>query len=281
MGARRNTLFLLALPALFMFVAYGAPLATTFVASFTAHDSSTLTLANYLEIASSEEYLHILVATLRIALTVTMVCLVAGYVIAWYMVMHLRSKWARRLVYLIVILPLFTSNVVRSFGFMVILGRKGVLNDALIALGVMETPLRLLYNELSVVIGLTYISLPFAVLALVASLQSVNPELLQAASDLGAKPFSAFRSVVLPLTLPGALGGSVLVFTLCVSSYVTPSVMYGGRGAVMSMLIYDQYMASMNYALGAALAVALAVTAVVLLALQGFLFRRGMKWARP
>jgi putative spermidine/putrescine transport system permease protein len=272
---------LLAVPLLFMLVAYGAPLATTFLASFAAKDAPGLTLSNYIEIVQSRDYLEILGVTLRIALVVTLVCLVMGYVIAWTMAMHIKSPWLRRLAYVIIILPLFTSNVVRSFGFMIILGRKGVLNETLLSLGILDAPLRLLYTELSVVIGLAYISLPFVVLALIASLQSIGPELLQAASDLGARPFAAFRTVVLPLTLPGILGGSVLAFTLCVSAYVTPSVMFGGRGAVMSMMIYEQYMSTMNYGMGAALAVALAFTAIILLLLQGWGFGRGMKWARP
>lgn len=277
----RTWILLLAVPLLFMAVAYGAPLATILVTSFTAKDAPGVTLANYLELVRSRDYLATLGVTFRIALAVTVACLVAGYVIAWTMAMHIRSPWARRLAYVIVILPLFTSNVVRSFGFMIILGRKGVLNEALLALGLIDAPLRLLYTELSVVIGLAYISLPFVVLALLASLQSIGPELLQAASDLGARPFAAFRTVILPLTLPGVLGGSVLAFTLCVSAYVTPSVMFGGRGAVMSMLIYEQYMSNMNYGMGAALAVALAFTAVFLLVVQGWIFGRGMKWARP
>jgi putative spermidine/putrescine transport system permease protein len=277
----RSFALLLGLPLLFMLVAYAAPLATTLLASFASQQEPGVTLHNYLEIVQSRDYLDILGVTLRIALAVTVVCLAMGYVIAWYIAMMIKSSWARRLAYVIVILPLFTSNVVRSFGFMIILGRKGILNESLMALGVIDTPLRLLYNELSVVIGLSYISLPFVVLALIASLQSINPELLQAASDLGAKPFAAFRTVVFPLTLPGVLGGSVLAFTLCVSAYVTPSVMFGGRGAVMSMLIYEQYMSTMNYGLGAALAVALAVTAIVLLVLQGWVFNKGMRWVRP
>lgn len=282
MFTRRQTFALLiGVPLVFMLAAYGAPLVSVFLASFDAKETAGVTMANYLEIVRSRDYLEVLGATLRIALTVTAVCLFMGYVIAWYMVMHLKSRWARRLAYLIVILPLFTSNVVRSFGFMIILGRKGVLNETLLALGVIDTPIRLLYNELSVVIGLSYISLPFVVLALVASLQAINPELLQAASDLGARPMAAFRSVVLPLTLPGVLGGSVLAFTLCVSAYVTPSVMFGGRGSVMSMLIYEQYMASMNYGFGAALAVALALTALFLLVMQAWFFNRGTKWVRP
>lgn len=276
-GNRQSVFLLLVVPVVFMACVFVAPLAATFLASF-MHGTQMPSLGNYAEIFGSSSHLAVLGVTVRIALTVTAVCVAIGYVIAYYIVMHLKSRVARRIAYLIVILPLFTSNVVRSFGFMIILGRKGVLNEWLIGMGLIDTPLRLLYNELAVVIGLTYISLPFVVLALIAALQSINPELLQASADLGAKPLSTFKNVVFPLTLPGLVGGSVLSFTLCVSAYVTPSVMFGGRGSVMAIDIYEQYMASMNFGLGAALAVSLALTALVVLFLQGVLVGRQTKW---
>ncbi|NYT45326.1 ABC transporter permease subunit [Alcaligenaceae bacterium] len=163
---------------------------------------------------------------------------------------------------------------------MIILGRSGFLNDTLLQLGVIERPLRILYTEASVVIGLTYICLPFVVLAVVASLQSIDKSLFQASTDLGGDAWSTFWNVTWPLSLPGVLGGTVIAFTISVSAYVTPSVMLGGRGSVMSIVIYDQYMAAMNFNFGAALAVALTITALVLMVFQSTVMERKLKWAR-
>lgn len=280
MSTRANHVrLLLALPLATMLVFFVAPLAMTFLSSFMT-DAGGITFARYAEIWLSAQYLDALLATLRISAIVTVVCIVVGYVLAYYIALQLKSRLAKRIAYVIVILPLFTSNVVRSFGFMVLLGRKGLVNDTLIQTGIIDSPLRLLYNELSVVIGLTYIALPFVVLAIVAALQNINRELLQASHDLGAGPIRTFVHVVLPITVPGLVGGAVLAFTMCVSAYVTPSVMFGGRGSVMSMVIYEQYMQSANFPFGAALAVTLTLTAILVISFQGFFLQRRLRWVK-
>jgi putative spermidine/putrescine transport system permease protein len=192
--------------------------------------------------------------------------LVLGYVVALYLVRSLRSRTARRLTYLIVVAPLFTSSIVRSFGWMVGLGNNGFLNRWLLDLGIVDRPVRLIFNETGVVIALTHILLPFMVLSIAAVLQNIDPALEEAAMDLGASRLTTFLTVTLPLSLPGVLAGSLIVFTLAMSAYVTPAVLSGGRLKVVPMLIYEQYISVFDWGFGAAmamilLALTLAITA--------------------
>lgn len=270
---------LVLVPACFLLAVFVIPLIAILLSSIGV-DEGALTIKNYIETVTNPRYLLALTATMRIAAIVTIICAVAGYFIAYFIVFQLKSRMLKRVGYILVVLPLFTSNVVRAFGFMIILSRNGPLNSALVGSGLSDSPLRLLYNELSVIIGLTYISLPFAVLAIAAALQSIRSELISAASDLGASPTATFINVILPLSLPGIVSGGILTFTLCVSAYVTPSVMFGGRGTVMSIEIYEQYMTALNFPLGAALAICLTVTALALIVLQTWITNRTMSWSR-
>lgn len=270
---------LVLVPACFLLAVFAIPLIAILLSSIGV-DEGALTIKNYIETVTNPRYLLALTATMRIAAIVTIICAVAGYFIAYFIVFQLKSRMLKRVGYILVVLPLFTSNVVRAFGFMIILSRNGPLNSALVGSGLSDSPLRLLYNELSVIIGLTYISLPFAVLAIAAALQSIRSELISAASDLGASPTATFINVILPLSLPGIVSGGILTFTLCVSAYVTPSVMFGGRGTVMSIEIYEQYMTALNFPLGAALAICLTITALALIVLQTWITNRTMSWSR-
>jgi putative spermidine/putrescine transport system permease protein len=147
----------------------------------------------------------------------------------------------------------------------VLLGRRGLVNDVLIATGAIERPLPLLYGQSSIVIGLTYIMAPFMVLTVASVLQNVDRSLDDAARDLGAGAWTTFRRVTFPLSLPGVIAGSLIVFTLSVSAYVTPSILSGGRQNVTSMLIFQQYGAILNFQFGAALSVVLLVTTLILI----------------
>ena len=269
---------LVAIPASVVAGVFIVPMFSIFLSSVGAGQPS-LTLDYYHTVFTNPRYLNALLDTMRISAIVTVVCVIAGYIVAYCIVTQIKSSLLRRLAYITIVLPLFTSNIVRSFGFMLLLGRKGPVNESLIGSGLIEKPLRLLYNEFSVVLGLAYISLPFVVLAIVASLQAIKGELASASSDLGATPAGTFWHVTLPLSLPGVVSGAVLAFTLCVSAYVTPSVMFGGRGTVMSIEIYDQYMSASNFPMGAALAICLTIAAILVVAIQVLIFNRSMRWA--
>jgi putative spermidine/putrescine transport system permease protein len=222
------------------------------------------TVANYLRFLGDRYYLEALGFTLRVSLITTLCALVLGYVVAYYLVRSVRSPALRRLAYLIVVAPLFTSSIVRSVGWMVSLGNNGIVDRALLELGVVERPVRLIFNEVGIVIGLTHVLLPFTVLTIAAVLQQIDARLEEAAMDLGASRLVTFLTVTLPLSLPGVVAGSLIVFTLAMSAYVTPAVLSGGRLKVVPMLIYEQYVAVSDWGFGAAMAMVLLALTLVL-----------------
>jgi putative spermidine/putrescine transport system permease protein len=209
-------------------------------------------------------YWKTLLLTFRISLWTVVLSFAIGYPLAYYMTKVLKGRMARRLFYIVVVTPLFTSNIVRSFGWMVLLGRRGLVNEALLALGIINHPVPIMFSELAVVIGLGYIMTPFMVLTVASVLQNIDQALLEASSDLGVNRLTTFFTVTFPLSLPGVIAGSLIVFTLSVSAYVTPAIMSGGKEVVMAMLIFQQYASVFNFNFGAALAVELLVTTLIL-----------------
>jgi putative spermidine/putrescine transport system permease protein len=228
------------------------------------------TIQNYIGVLADAYYWKALIDTLLISLLVTLVTFLAGYPLAYFMIFHLRSATLRRLIYVVLVTPLFTSNIVRAFGWIVILGRRGMVNAGLLAVGVIDAPLDLLYNKLSIIVGLAYILLPLMVLTVCSVLQSLDRSLIDAARDLGASPSVAFLTVTLPLSVPGVVAGSIIVFALSVSAYVIPSILSGGREIVMSMLIFQQYMATFRPDVGATLSVVLLVVTLALIAAYAY-----------
>jgi putative spermidine/putrescine transport system permease protein len=225
------------------------------------------TLANYRHFLGDPYYLRTLLLTLKLSLVTTVGALVLGYLVAFQLVRSICSRTARRLVYLIVVAPLFTSSIVRSFGWMVGLGNAGFVNRLLRDLGLVEAPVRLIFNETGVVIGLTHILLPFMVLSIAAVLQNIDHTLEEAAMDLGANRLVTFLTVTLPLSLPGVVAGSLIVFSLAMSAYVTPAVLSGGRLKVVPMLIYEQYISVFDWGFGAAMAIVLLALTLAITAL--------------
>ena len=205
---------------------------------------------------------------------VTVACFALGYPVAYFTIFHVRSAALRRFIYVLLVTPLFTSNIVRAFGWIVILGRRGMVNNALIATGVIASPLDLLYSRFTIVIGLAYILLPLMVLTVCSILQGINRSLIEAARDLGAAPSVAFFLVTLPLSLPGVIAASIMIFALSVSAYVIPSILSGGREVVMSMLIYQQYTATFRPDIGATLSVFLLAVTLILIGAYLYVFER-------
>ncbi len=245
------------------------PLFGILAASVLQHQQETgpPTLTNYARFLGDSYYLRTLLLTLKLSFVTTLCALVLGYLVAYQLVRTIRSPTARRLAYLVVVAPLFTSSIVRSFGWMVSLGNAGFVNRLLRDLGLVDAPIRLIFNETGVVIGLTHVLLPFMVLSIAAVLQNIDHTLEEAAMDLGASRLVTFLTVTLPLSLPGVVAGSLIVFSLAMSAYVTPSVLSGGRLKVVPMLIYEQYISVFDWGFGAAMAIVLlaltlAITAV-------------------
>jgi len=239
--------------ALFML----GPLITLFVLSFRGYEAGrgiqdSWTLAHYRAFLTDDYHLAILWRTLRLGLEVTLWSLLLGFPLA-YGLSRLRG-FARALLYFVVLLPLLTSAVVRTFGWMIILSNNGFINRTLMDLGITEDPIRFMYGMTGIVVALTQVLLPFMVLALDAALLNIDPRIDEAARNLGAGRLRIFWQVTLPLTVPGILSGSVLVFTLAVSAFVTPSLIGGPRVPVMATLIYQQGMSLLNWPFGGAIA---------------------------
>jgi len=261
--SRGWALVLLGPPLAFIIAFFIVPFLVLAVSSVHAEDGAW-TFANYAMALLDFYYWNTLLLTFKLSLWVTLVALLLGYPLAYYTTHVLRSRLVRRFLYIIVVTPLFTSNIVRSFGWMVMLGRRGIVNETLTGLGLIERPLPLLFTQTSIVIGLSYIMTPFMVLTVASVLQNIDRSLEEAARDLGAGRFATFTTVTLPLSLPGIIAGSLIVFTLSVSAYVTPSIMSGGKSVVMSMLIFQQYTSVFDFNFGATLAVTLLITTIAL-----------------
>ena len=219
------------------------------------------TLQFYRQIFRVPVYLQVLGATFKVSAVVTIVCLALGYPLA-YMLATRRPRTAQLLM-IIVVLPFFTSIIVRTYAWMVLLGRNGIVNQYLIALGLTDKPLPLLYNQAGVVIGMSYVLLPYMVLTVYSVMRGIDPGLVRAAHSLGASRFQAFRRVFLPLSLPGIAGGTLLVFILSLGFFITPALMGGPGDMMIAMLIEREVEITLNWSFASALAVVLLALTLV------------------
>lgn len=217
------------------------------------------TTAHYAALFASDIYLLVFSITLRISLVTTCAALVLGYPVA-YLLARLPPARANLLL-IAVLLPFWTSVLVRTYAWMVLLGRNGVINQLLLALGVIETPLRLLNTTFAVDVAMVHVLLPFMILPLYATLRGIDPALVKAAASLGARPSAAFRQVLLPLSLPGVFAGSLLVFILALGFFITP-VLVGGPRDLMIAILIQQQVDLLHWPFASTLAVVLLVAAV-------------------
>ena len=225
--------------------------------------TSSWTLENYARIVTDDYYREVVWRTLYLGLGVTVCCLLLGYPVAYLIV---RGPARLRLpLTLLVIFPLMLNLVVRSFGWIALLSNRGLVNNFLIQTGLIGAPLKLMFNLTGLMIGMTHIYLPFMVLMLVAALQNVPRDVEAAASTLGSSRTHVFTSVTLPLTAPGIISGSILVFVLTISALVTPRMLGGPTYKVMATLIYDEYMQLLDWPSGSALSFSLTVIAIAII----------------
>lgn len=267
---RRQLGVLLALaPALFLVgVLFLLPLLRLALLSFTdryPEPSELFTLAHYLEAVFRPFHRNSLATSLSLSAIVTVVTLVLGYPLAFFLV---RSNSRYKAIVLLAILsPLLISVVVRSVGWLILLGREGVVNQLLLGLRLFDEPRQLLFNFIAVVVGEVNILLPFMVLSITTSLSQIPPALEDAASVLGAGVVRCFLFITLPLSAPGLISGSVIVFVLTMGSYVTPQMLGGGKVNVITTDIYSRVMVDFDWPMGSALAIVtlLCTVGVVLL----------------
>ncbi|HYQ93093.1 MAG TPA: spermidine/putrescine ABC transporter permease PotB, partial [Candidatus Competibacteraceae bacterium] len=198
-------------------------------------------------------YLKVVGSSLYLAAITTLLCLLVGFPFAWLLASS-SIRW-RPLLLLLVIIPFWTSSLVRTYATVIILRTNGVLNEVLLGLGLIAEPLELLYTPIAVLFGLTYALLPFMVLPLYAALEKLDPRLFEAARDLGAGRLRIFTEIVLPLTLPGIIAGSMLVFLPALGMFYIPDMLGGAKNLLVGNLIQDQFLSARNWPLGSAASV--------------------------
>ena len=252
----------LVLPAVaFLVVFFLAPLVTMSLRSVT--DPPDAGLSNYAKFFEQAAYLRVLTNTFWIALISTVICLLIGYPYAY--LMTIVPGRIAGLLLIAVLLPFWSSLLVRTFAWQVILRDTGVINSFLMNVGLISTPLELIRTTMGVIVGMSHVLLPFMVLPIFAVMRRIDPELSRAAANLGAAPWRAFVRVVVPLSMPGVLAGALLVFVLALGFYITPALLGGLQDQMISQLIVQQVQRSLDWGFASAMAVLLmAITFAIL-----------------
>ncbi len=214
-------------------------------------------LDNWAEVLTDPFYRDILFATIRIAFITTVLCAVLGYIPAYFIANAGRQH--RLLLILLLMLPFWISYIIRTMSWINILGASGALNYGLMGLGITSEPIRMLYNEATVILGLVHFLLPFMILNIYVSLEAIDRNLIDAARSLGSTSWQAFREVTLPLSLPGLAAGSLLCFVLGAGTYITPMVLGGPTDAMFANLVFEAVITQLNWPLGSALSLVLLV----------------------
>ena len=280
MMSRRQGLLLIAPLLLVLAGFFLVPVLMLLPTSFGVYEPGTglikgaWSLKNYSQIVSDDYYREVIWRTLGLGFSVTLICLLLSYPLA-YLIARGPERWRVPLI-LLVIFPMLLNLVVRSFGWIALLANRGLINNLLMQLGVIGAPVKLLFNFVGLFIGLTHIYLPFMVLMLVAAIRNVPRDVESAAATLGSSRTHVFMAVTLPLSAPGILAGSILVFVLTISALVTPRMLGGPTYQVMATLIYDEYMQLLDWPSGSALSFALTFMAVAIIWLSSRLTKR---WA--
>ncbi|MCM2339884.1 ABC transporter permease [Rhodoferax sp.] len=238
--------------AVFFLLFFLAPLLLLILISFYNDTAlSSMGAAQYIKFGTDGFSLQVLGDTLGLGVQVTLLCLLLGYALAWSYVRSPSSM--QKVLMLIIVMPLLTSVVVRTFAWVVILGRQGIVNSMFLDLGWIETPLKLLYTRGGLIVALANVQLPLMVLPLITALQKLDPNLEDASSALGASAWRTFARITLPLTLPGIIAGCLLTFTASVTAFISQSLIGGGQMLFMPMYIYQQASTLQNWPFAAAI----------------------------
>jgi len=221
----------------------------------------TFTIENYQRFFEVPLYLTILMRTIILSIRISIICFILGYPLAYWLA-RLESRY--KIIFLMmVVFPFMSSVILRAYGFMVILGNRGIINSGLIAMGL--PPIQLIWNDIGVTIGQTHIMLPFMVLSLYSAILKIEPTLEHAAQSLGANNWKTFRYIILPLSIPGIVSGSLLVFIITMGTFVIPGLLGGPRDLVISTFI-DQQVGLLNFPFAASIAVLLLFIVMLLTA---------------
>jgi len=261
--SRAHQALMLIGPALILLLAvYLYPLARLLLLSFTGDADGSLGFGSYGRFLESAVYTSVLLRTFRISLIVTLVSLMLAYPVSY--ALSRAGSLTLRVAMIFVLLPLWTSILVRSYAWMVLLQNNGLINQLLRRLHVIDAPLRLMYSETGVVIGMAQVLLPFAILPIFASLRNIDPRLPAAARVMGAGPWRRFRSVTLPLSLPGVAAAGLLVFVQALGFFIIPALLGGSRVITLAMVIESQVVDLLDWSLASSMAMVLLVVTVLL-----------------
>jgi putative spermidine/putrescine transport system permease protein len=274
----RRTGWLLVMPAaLVTVVFFVAPLVYFLRFSFerpsrTAFSEPVFTLENFARFFASPFHVGALTRTLLVAAAATVLALLLALPVA-YLITKANAR-TKALLIILTVFPLLVGNVVRSIGWVALLGYSGVVNTVLTAVGLLDAPVELLRTATTVTVAITSVVLPLMVLTLQASLESVDPNTERAALDLGARPLRVFRQIVLPQIVPGIAAGTSLVFVLCINAYATPRLVGGAQVPMLAPVVYDTISSDNNWPFGASMAALMLVVSLAVVLLYGRLLRR-------
>ncbi|MCF7945793.1 MAG: ABC transporter permease [Spirochaetia bacterium] len=259
--SKRRLFFLLGPGTAFLLLFFLSPLAYVLVESFRA-DEGFITLARYQEVLVDQQFRKVFLRTLRMALIVTPLAVLLGYPSAYLMTKLPARK--KSILTSLVILPLMTSPVARTYAWIVILGKYGIINETMVRLGFMQEPTRLLYTEGAIIVGLLQLFMPLMVLTLVSAMENSPEEVEEAALSLGSNRIGSFFRVVVPLSFEGLMMGVTLVFTGCFTAYVTPAILGGAKVLTLSTLMRQKALVLMNWEAATVIAVIMILTTLVL-----------------
>ncbi|MEW6624529.1 MAG: ABC transporter permease [Bacillota bacterium] len=262
---KKGFVYLLLFPGVvFLVIFVIAPLFATILTTFRLEES--FTIESYRQFFTDPYYLKIYMRTLRTSLIATILCVILGFPTAYYIS---KTSMKKKGIYIaLAVFPLLTSPVVRSFSWMAVLGRHGILNKILVGLNLVESPIRLLYTETAIIIGLVHLFLPLMILSLVGVMENIEGDLVRAAESLGASKLQAFLKVVVPLSVPGLLVGSILVLTGSLTAYTTPQLLGGSRTNVLATLIYQNAMTLNDWHTASVVATIMIVTTIAVIGIM-------------
>ncbi len=259
----KYTLFGLTIP--YLILVFGLiifPIGWLFYMSFIGRDE-TLSLDNYRRIWESKAYFRIFKTTFQISILTTLLCAVIGYPLTYFM-SQLSKRWAN-ICLIGVLIPFWTSLLVRTYAWLVLLQKKGLINTLATDWGLWSEPIKFVHNTSGTLIGMVHIMLPFLILPLYANMRTIDKDCLKAAANLGATPTRAFWTVFFPLSLPGLFAGLLIVFVLCLGFYVTPALLGGGKVIMVAMKISDNIELYYSWGAASALGVVLLIVTMIIL----------------
>lgn len=263
MHKRRVIVYFLAIPSIFMGASLLVPLVYMIVLSFQSNVTASFSMENYRRFFGNIYYIKdVLFLSIKLGIISGFIALILGYPISLY-IAKIKNQKFKTLLLIISIIPFWVNVVIRVFGWRIILSDYGVLNNILLELGLISSPIKIMNTELGVLLGLVQVSIPYIILPLVGVLEAIPPSLEEAAYSVGAKPFKTFLSITFPLSMPGVLAGTLMVFALNTGAYAIPAMMGGGFVRMIALVAYEQSMSIGNFPFAALLGLMLLATSMI------------------